>query len=276
MQRLVCDREVWRWLLRGVEEFTDERLEELAVFGSKKGPEVMAEVLLAFARTFEPVGDRDGCYLVTVSAEGWGPPGTIKCAIQPFWHFQTLLDRGDGTGRYINLKWLNKVAEALGVKYKIVVVDMAPCEQKTEYRCRALGSVSSCSFLNQILVRVGEQAEGMDCLKMCAWNDKQNAKAEELFFSLMKVTKQWRIGRIFGGTSFVKLFADLPTDSAAAGQIDHISLDEKSKSSSLDVIKRIWEISKHVDLKQATVSGGRGADPEAGWQAVVDYFQGSN
>ena len=273
MQRLVCDREVWRWLLRGVEEFTDERLEELAVFGSKKGPEVMAEVLLAFARTFEPVGDRDGCYLVTVSAEGWGPPGTIKCAILPFW--------GDlGRGRY-NLKCLNKVSEALGAKYKIVAVDMATCEQKTEYRCmdlgcRALGPNFSCSFLNQILARVGEQAEGMDCLKMCAWNDEQNVKAEKLFFSLMKVTKQWRIGRIFGGTSFVKLFADLPTDSAAAGQIDHISLDEKSKSSSLDVIKRIWEISKHVDLKQATVSGGRGADPEAGWQAVVDYFQGSN
>ena len=177
-----------------------------------------------------------------------------------------------------NLKWLNKVAEALGAKYKIVAVEMSPCEQKTEHRwsprCRV--SYFSCSFLNQILARVGEQAERMDCLNMCAWNDEQNAKAEKLFFSLMKVTKQWRIGRIFGGTSFVKLFADLPTDSAAAGQIDHISLDEKSKSSSLDVIKRIWEISKHVDLKQATVSGGRGADPEAGWQAVVDYFQGSN
>ena len=237
----------------------------------KKGPEVMAEVLLAFARTFEPVGDRDGCYLVTVSAEGWGPPGTIKCAILPFW--------GDlGRGRY-NLKCLNKVSEALGAKYKIVAVDMATCEQKTEYRCMDLGCRAlgpNFSELNQILARVGEQAERMDCLNMCAWNDEQNAKAEKLFFSLMKVTKQWRIEQIFGGTSFVKLFADLPTDSAAAGQIDHISLDEKSKSSSLDVIKRIWEISKHVDLKQATVSGGRGADPEAGWQAVVDYFQGSN
>ena len=54
MQRLVCDREVWRSLLRGIEKFTTERVEELGVFGSDIGGlEVMAEVFLAAARTLQ-------------------------------------------------------------------------------------------------------------------------------------------------------------------------------------------------------------------------------
>ena len=58
MQRLVCDREVWRSLLRGIEKFGNGRLEELAVFGSDiGGPEVMAEVFLAAARTLQDDGD---------------------------------------------------------------------------------------------------------------------------------------------------------------------------------------------------------------------------
>ena len=55
---MVCDREVWRSLLRGIEKFGNGRLEELAVFGSDiGGPEVMAEVFLAAARTLQDDGD---------------------------------------------------------------------------------------------------------------------------------------------------------------------------------------------------------------------------
>ena len=42
--RLVCDREVWTWMLKGIAEFIDEKLEELlAVFGSRRSTEMMSE-----------------------------------------------------------------------------------------------------------------------------------------------------------------------------------------------------------------------------------------
>ena len=34
LHRLVCDREVWRSLLRGIESFTDARLQELVEFAN--------------------------------------------------------------------------------------------------------------------------------------------------------------------------------------------------------------------------------------------------
>ena len=55
LYRLVCDREVWRRLLKGI-EFTKVRLEELKIFGQgvgrevKGGPEMMPEVVKEAAR----------------------------------------------------------------------------------------------------------------------------------------------------------------------------------------------------------------------------------
>merc|ERR1719370_1662525 len=48
---LVCDREVWRELLKKTVEFTKEKVEELKEFkGSKGSPEVMPEVVMEAAR----------------------------------------------------------------------------------------------------------------------------------------------------------------------------------------------------------------------------------
>ena len=110
---MVCDREVWRSLLRGIEKFTTERVEELGVFGSDIGGlEVMAEVFLAAARTLQ---DDWGCNvqrwgrlrrrLVPVSAEGWGGQGTVKVTV----HSPAMC-----------IKRLVQVAHAVGAKYKIV------------------------------------------------------------------------------------------------------------------------------------------------------------
>ena len=108
---MVCDRDVWRSLLRGIEKFTNERLEELAVFGSGiGGPEVMAEVFLAAARNLQDDFSvkrwgRLRRRLVTVSAEGWGGQGTVKIAV----HSPAMC-----------IKRLAQVAHAVGAKYKIV------------------------------------------------------------------------------------------------------------------------------------------------------------
>ena len=42
---LVCEPQVWRWLLRGIPEFSAEKLEELVLLGAKKDPSLMQEIL---------------------------------------------------------------------------------------------------------------------------------------------------------------------------------------------------------------------------------------
>ena len=50
LHRLVCDREVWVRLLQGIDNFSKEKVEELARFGSCNGSmEMKAEVVKAAA-----------------------------------------------------------------------------------------------------------------------------------------------------------------------------------------------------------------------------------
>ena len=46
---LVCDREVWVHLLQGIENFSMEKVDELARFGSNGSPEMKAEVVKALS-----------------------------------------------------------------------------------------------------------------------------------------------------------------------------------------------------------------------------------
>ena len=262
----MCDREVWRWLLQGNADFSKERVEVLAGFAGDRGPEVMGEVLRAAARRFEPFNrlspDVPGRIQVSVSVDqGWGPPETFKLA-------------------EIHLRKLNTVAQTVGATYNIVEVDMAQCVPRR--RCMALSSWFNVRLLRMIVNHVEEQSERMDSLKLCAWDSDQYPVSKMHFLSLLNVTKKWRIKHICTRTTdFVKFFADLPTDSAAAGQIDRIYIGEKEKLTSLDVMKRIWEISVTVCLCTSTssqyipVGGGRGENPEVGWQQFLDFLHGN-
>ena len=58
LHRLVCDRDVWVRLLRGIDNFSKERVEELARFGTNGSPEMKAEVVKAAASRMKPSDDR--------------------------------------------------------------------------------------------------------------------------------------------------------------------------------------------------------------------------
>ena len=49
LHRLVCDREVWVCLLQGIDNFSKEKVEELARLGSNGSPEMKAEVVKALS-----------------------------------------------------------------------------------------------------------------------------------------------------------------------------------------------------------------------------------
>ena len=89
LYQLVCKREVWRWLLKGIEDFTEERLQELNVFVKKAESEEMRQEVLREAahrlkmkeqvrfadwRGKEKVG-------LVVSIPGWGNPYILETAI---------------------------------------------------------------------------------------------------------------------------------------------------------------------------------------------------
>lgn len=261
LKRLVLDREVWRWLLQGITDFTEEKVDELVGFAVNRGPEVMGEVLRAAARSFEPFNPSSpnfpGRIQLSVSVDqGWGGPDTFKLA-------------------EIHLNKLDTVAEAVGAKYNIVEVDMAQCLPRK--RCEALKSWSNVKKLGKIVNHMEEQTEKMDMLKLCAWDHHQYEVSQGHFLSLLKVTKKWRILYIMDDANFLNFFADLPVDIAAAGQIESIWIRENEKSTSLDVLKRIWEISVTLIIKPAdtwiSVEGGKGENPEAGRQQFLDYLQ---
>ena len=258
---MVLDREVWRWLLQGITDFTEEKVDELVGFAVNRGPEVMGEVLRAAARSFEPFNPSSpnfpGRIQLSVSVDqGWGGPDTFKLA-------------------EIHLNKLDTVAEAVGAKYNIVEVDMAQCLPRK--RCEALKSWSNVKKLGKIVNHMEEQTEKMDMLKLCAWDHHQYEVSQGHFLSLLKVTKKWRILYIMDDANFLNFFADLPVDIAAAGQIESIWIRENQKSTSLDVLKRIWEISVTLIIKPAdtwiSVGGGKGENPEAGRQQFLDYLQ---
>ena len=76
--RLVCDKEVSRWMLKGIADFTEEKLEELlVVFSTKRSSDMMAEVVKEAASRLVIVEDanaaveRDSAQ-IRMAIQGWG------------------------------------------------------------------------------------------------------------------------------------------------------------------------------------------------------------
>ena len=114
MHGLVCDREVWVWLLQGVGNFSREKVKELARFGSIGSPEMKAEVVKAAARKMKP---SDNFYRISikVSVKGWGDtPDTIEVDGGAMKKDLTLL-----RSEHLTLPW---VATTMGVSFNLVEV----------------------------------------------------------------------------------------------------------------------------------------------------------
>jgi len=75
--------------------------------------------------------------------------------------------------------------------------------------------------------------------------------------------------------------ARFPTDVLAAGQIDQMRIWEGA-SGSLEVVRRFWEITAQMIIflgllagggQITTVGGGKGENPDADWQRVLDILE---
>ena len=139
--RLVCDREVWTWMLKGIDEFTNEKLEELlAVFGSRRSTEMMSEVV-------KEVASR---HAIPDGALATWDEMVIKVAIQDGWEttpgvFLVMAD---------HLKELTRLAKTVSATFAILEVDHG-------------GIVHNCiDIYKLVLAHVEQQGEGLECLNI--------------------------------------------------------------------------------------------------------------
>ena len=180
LRQLVSDREVWPVLLKKIPHFTNDKLEELVIFGSKGCPEMRQQVVKEVA-TRSPFIEGQGQVKTTVSIQGWGIVADTFVV-------------GGGS-----LEELNRVAAVVGAKFKIKEV------QDSGRRLRR-----SLNIFRLIAAKVDEQGEGLDKLELGIMTlshehtwfcrpscNLQHWEIEQLFFSLVQAgTSCGKVARI--------------------------------------------------------------------------------
>ena len=171
----MCDREVWVWLLQGIDNFSKEKVEELARFGSNGSPEMRAEVLKAALRNMKASDHRYRISL-KVSVMGWGGrPDTFEVDGDAMRELTT-------RGAHLTI---TKLASLVGSCFTIEEVHCS----------KTISNVSTQLILSQCAAHVKQQGGKMDYLELvglprgCA----PNGTGKELFFTLLKVSKNWKI-----------------------------------------------------------------------------------
>ena len=278
LHQLVCDWQVWRMLVKRIPQFTDDKLEELVIFGSKGCSEMWQEILKEVAAR-SPFIEGQAQVKITLSIQGWGIADTVE------------VDGGC-------LEEINRVAEAVGAKFKIKeVIDLGKMKR-------------SLNIFKLIAAKVDQQGEGLVKLEFgtvtlshghtqfCRPNNCniQHWEIGELFFSLLKESKMW----------IAQMVAIYPCDRDACPWQEHntwwptqYSWDALAKFSAnghictlffptlkrmgpvakMDV-KVVWEIVEKLTIKEfpgkawKNIGGGRKEDPKTTWQEA--YQDGLN
>ena len=175
LHRLVCDREVWVWLLQGIDNFSKEKVEELARFGSNGSPEMKAEVLKAALSKMKPSDHRYRISL-KVSVLGWGGrPDTFEVDGDAMRELTT-------RGAHLTI---TKLASLVGSCFTI-----------EEVLCsKTISNVSTQLILSQCAAPVKQQGGKMDYLELVGLprGFAPNGVVKELFFTLLKLSKKWKI-----------------------------------------------------------------------------------
>ena len=285
---LVCDWEVWRHLLKGLTEFSEERLDELVKFGAygnlkfgiESSPEMVTEVAkevasrcqkeihLYWADTAGMRHMSEVAFKVTVSLEGWGDPCTFEMAGSSY------------------RQEFNRAAQAVAAKFTI---------KKLHFR----GIRYEIETLRMIARQVEEQGEeGLSKLEFdtdsCDYYWVEEAR--NIFLSLVEASQEWRIQTLRirllqdGGCS--DWWTEL-TKSSAKGHIGtsdfYIARPPQFAFArpKMKFVKAVWEISEEVFVDLGTtggyrwgtnflvgdlpcIGGGRGRDPKITWEEAYE------
>ena len=201
LHRLVCDREVWVWLLRGIDNFSKEKVEELARFGSNGSPEMKAEVVKAAANKMVPSDNRYRVN-VKVSVKGWGDTpdsfevdgDSIGEAVQ-----QLTMEERSGKLTLTRVQAVQRLTmeDRLGnLSLTRVALTVGAIFTIKEVHCsKSISDSSTASILSGIAKHVKRQADKMESLDLVGLPRKCTplGRRKELFFALLKLSKKWKI-----------------------------------------------------------------------------------
>ena len=239
--------QVWRHLLKGVENFTDKKLQELVEFGKTEGSfdmmgsEVVKEVASRF-KILLPVPEIFS--KVKVSIQGWGAPATFEM-----------------NGNH--LRELMRVAREVGSKFNIKEVFGRPYHHS----------------LKLITMLVDEQQwrgeEGplkleLPFVKLNLYDLYDFSKPDPVL-SLLKASQVWKI-RVLSIPALMwtcTMWSAL-AQSAATGHIDTIKVFVNNCQFKLTVqkedVKAVWKITKKIEVfgnpagSVIQIGGGQGKE----------------
>ena len=261
LYRLLCDRVVWRHLLKGV-DFTKEMMEELRVlgqglFGISGSPEMMPEVVKEAAQRF-PVKYQDflSNIKIAIAIQSWGKPESFEV---------------DGN----KLKELTRVADAVGAKFVIKrLKESESGDLKTD-------QLIFQPFSTLIDAHIAQQEEGLlDKLELNkvslpgGWLDFR-----KFFFNLQKASREWSVQELI---VYKRMdFATLARYSGSLHTVNtlHFRAHYKLEARWQDDVKRVWrKCNKFVfriitgpisDTPDVEFLGGKEEGGEAEWQRIL-------
>ena len=257
LYRLLCDRVVWRHLLKGV-DFTKEMMEKLRVlgqeglFGFSGSPEMMAEVVREAAQRFPVLGN----IKITIAIQSWGEPETFEV---------------DGN----KLKELTRVADAVGAKFVIKrLKESESGDLKTD-------QLIFQPFSTLIDAHIAQQEEGLlDKLELDkvslpgGWMDFR-----KFFFNLQRASREWSVQELI---VYKRMdFATLARYSGSLHTVNtlHFRAHYKLEARWQDDVKRVWRKSNKFvfriitgpisDTPDVEFLGGKEEGGEAEWQRIL-------
>ena len=255
MHSLVCDSNVWVCLLKQIDHFSTEKLEELVNFvGKNNNAGLMAEVLRAAANKFpshpgEARWRKPGWLKIVWTVQGWDTSETFK--FEP-------------SREFCYMEELTKAARAVGIKLIILEIE-------------CVGDFPDQRDLEMIAGHVKGQEGKLANLEV------ENISYEDLYISLLSRSVNWRVGLLvvgLGDEGSIWFTDDVTDVTLGAGHIRKLVVKNftEEEQVSLDDLKKIWQIVDRMYIltgmmSRFSVEGGRGKDPEAAWQSVLTHFK---
>ena len=266
---------MWRRLLNGIDDFTEEKLEELVKVGGTKGSERMGEVVKEVAKRLVFFTEED-CYISSCTRpQVYGRRSLFKEEVSIKGWDDDIFEMA---GEY-QLEEINRVAEAVGAQIAIKKV-------KT-YRTLGPDHMSLETF-EMIATIINQQEGGLDKLELKAVEVWQScAVVQDIFLTLMKASKEWIVQSLtvglMGNDPINEELWKVLVKKANCGQIGKLILlvdIEQVATIGEEDLKAVWEITGKLEAEFYTMSneelvltrtygGGRGAhEPKATWEEV--------
>ena len=266
LYRLVCQPDVWKFLLKQTACFTVQKLAELVEFCAPGSPEMRSEVLREAARRkFSCNNVLDSRIKnrarITLTVQSWGSPESFK------------VSNGYQSGE------VAKILQAVKDKTTLVEVRQKTnssqlSEDKKTFHLIVANVNHSRGELDKLgLTFAGLQREKAQVHLFAGIHKNRNSF--HLFASHQKSCKEWRCKTLYMDSN-KENWAAL-ADIANTGHIDVLVVLSNWRLGNVKVenLRRVWEISKRVHSLRPFTSfeGGRGTSPEAGWKCMVEYVQ---